>query len=72
MLTTQTYMGKWWQFMKRYRYACMDTGYVSQNIYLYCAAYKLRTVAVGMIKKRQIKKYLHLTCAQPMLCMPVG
>lgn len=62
---------KWWQFMKRYRYACMDTGYVSQNIYLYCAAYKLRTVAVGMIKKRQIKKYLHLTSAQPMLCMPV-
>lgn len=63
---------KWWQFVKRFRYACIDTGYVSQNIYLYCAAYKLRTVAVGMIKKKQIKRYLHLKYAQPMLCMPIG
>lgn len=63
---------KWWQFIKRYRYACIDTGYVSQNIYLYCAAYKLRTVAVGMIKKKRIKRYLHLKYAQPMLCMPIG
>ncbi len=63
---------KWWQFVKRFRYACIDTGYVSQNIYLYCAAYKLRTVAVGMIKRAQIKKYLHLKHAQPMLCMPIG
>lgn len=63
---------KWWQFVKRFRYACIDTGYVSQNIYLYCAAYKLRTVAIGMIKKKQIKRYLHLKYAQPMLCMPIG
>lgn len=63
---------KWWNFVKRYRYACIDTGYVSQNIYLYCAANKLHTVAVGMIKHREIKQLLNLRNARPILCMPVG
>ena len=53
-------------------YSAMDTGYVSQNIYLYCAARKLATVACGMINRSEIGEFLCLQNAKVMLVHPVG
>ena len=53
-------------------YSAMDTGYVSQNIYLYCAARKLATVACGMINRSEIGEFLCLQNAKVMLVHTVG
>lgn len=51
----------------------MDAGYVSQNIYLYCTAANLATVARGTMDKTAIQQALQLTDKQiPMLNHPVG
>ena len=51
----------------------MDAGYVSQNIYLYCTAANLATVARGTMDKAAIQQALQLTDKQiPMLNHPVG
>ena len=57
---------------KRKRYSCVDAGYVSQNIYLYCAAAKLSTVACGKINHELIKKLIGLNKGDVILCHPVG
>ena len=46
----------------RDRYAAIDAGYVSQNIYLYCASANMGTVAVGGVadKADEIRKFLKL------------
>ena len=59
-----------WQ--KKKRYSCIDAGYVSQNIYLYCAAAKLSTVACGLINRKLIAKVLGLTNCDVILCHPIG
>lgn len=59
-----------WQ--KKKRYSCIDAGYVSQNIYLYCAAAKLSTVACGKINRKLIAKILGITNCDVMLCHPIG
>lgn len=59
-----------WQ--KKKRYSCIDAGYVSQNIYLYCAAAKLSTVACGLINRKLIAKILGLTNCDVILCHPIG
>lgn len=53
-------------------YAAVDCGYISQNIYLYCASAKLATVACGGIKRDHIEKLLGLKNARPLLAHPVG
>lgn len=53
-------------------YSSMDTGYVSENIYLFCAANGLATFACGLIDREKIKELLGLTNARVMLVHPIG
>ena len=42
-----------WEF-----YGAIDAGYISQNIYLYCAAENMATVAMGAIERKEIQNLL--------------
>ena len=53
-------------------YAAVDAGYISQNIYLFCAATKLNTVACGGINRDEIHKILKITNGRAMLAHPIG
>ena len=53
-------------------YAAVDCGYVSQNIYLACAACNLGTVACGAINRDKIASLLKIKNGKPMLAHPVG
>lgn len=53
-------------------YAAVDAGYVSQNIYLYCAAADLATVACGGIDRDTIHKILGIKNGKAILAHPVG
>lgn len=54
-------------------YNTLDAGYISQNIYLYCASENLATVAVGMVNRDQVASLLHFTNRkQIILAHPVG
>ena len=55
------------------RYGAMDAGYVSQDIYLACAAMGMKTVARAMMDQEAVKKALHLQAGDyPMLNHPIG
>lgn len=41
-------------------YSAADTGFISQNVYLYCASEKLATVVRGSIDKQTLAKAMHL------------
>jgi SagB-type dehydrogenase family enzyme len=64
-------MGKYDE-KKRAFYAGTDTGYVSQNIYLFCASEGLATTACGLIDRRRLHQLLMLDDAKAMLSHPVG
>lgn len=53
-------------------YSSMDAGYVSENIYLHCAANGLATCACGLIDRERITKILGVTNAKVMLVHPIG
>lgn len=53
-------------------YAAVDCGYVSQNIYLFCASAKLGTVACGGIERDHLHKLLGITSGKALLAHPVG
>ena len=54
-------------------FACMDAGYVSGNIGLYCAAAKLATVPRASMDKAALTKALKLTDSQILILNnPVG
>lgn len=54
-------------------YAATDTGYVSQNVYLFCASEGLATVVLGSIDRNAITEALKLRPDQkPVLSQPVG
>lgn len=53
-------------------YAATDCGYISQDIYLYCSAAELATVACGGIDREAIHKLLHIKNGRAMLAHPVG
>ncbi|MBF0253054.1 MAG: nitroreductase family protein [Candidatus Omnitrophica bacterium] len=54
-------------------YSAVDTGYISQNVYLFCAAEGLSTVVLGWVDKENLSKTLGLTAAQHIiLSQPVG
>ena len=53
-------------------YAAVDCGYVSQNIYLFCASAKLATVACGAINREKIEKLLNVKNGKALLAHPVG
>lgn len=53
-------------------YLSMDAGYVSENIYLHCAANGLATCACGLINRDQIAKWIGLPNIRVMLVHPIG
>jgi SagB-type dehydrogenase family enzyme len=54
-------------------YAAMDTGYISQNVYLYCASAGLVTVARGWFDQEALAKAMNLKDGQKiMLAQTVG
>lgn len=54
-------------------YSAVDTGYISQNVYLYCASAGLSTVALGWVDKEELAKALRLRPDQRIiLTQPVG
>ena len=40
--------------------AWVDTGYISQNVYLYCAAANLGTVALSLVDREKLQKLMKL------------
>ena len=54
-------------------YGAVDTGFISQNVYLYCASQDLATVVLGWVDKLDLKKAMDLRQAQRIiLTQPVG
>lgn len=53
-------------------YAAVDCGYVSQNIYLFCASANLGTVACGGINREEIAQILKIKNGSALLAHPVG
>ena len=54
-------------------YAATDTGFVSQNVYLYCASEGLTTVVIGMVDKPALAAKMKLRPEQKVvLTQPVG
>ncbi len=45
---------------KKQTYSYVDTGFISQNIYLFCASEGLSTVVLGMINRDKISEILEL------------
>lgn len=52
-------------------YGATDAGFVSQNVYLYCAANNLNTVVMGAIDRQKIMDILKMN-GKPVLAQPVG
>ena len=54
-------------------YPAVDTGFISQNVYLYCASEGLATVVRGMLDKEALAKAMNLSINQKvMLAQTVG
>jgi len=54
-------------------YSATDTGFISQNVYLYCASEGLATVVIGMVDKPRLQEKMKLRPAQHViLTQPVG
>lgn len=54
-------------------YSAVDTGFVSQNVYLFCASEGLATVVLGMVDKPALAKIMGLKDKQKIiLTQPVG
>lgn len=54
-------------------YAGVDTGYISQNVYLFCASENLHTVVLGLVDKEALQTAMKLKPSQHViLTQPVG
>jgi SagB-type dehydrogenase family enzyme len=54
-------------------YSATDTGFISQNVYLYCASAGLNTVVLGWVDKKKLHKAMGLQSTQHViLTQPVG
>ena len=53
-------------------YAAVDCGFISQNVYLYCASEQLATVILGNFSKEAATRVLGLRNDKPMFAQPVG
>ncbi|MEJ2744168.1 MAG: nitroreductase family protein, partial [bacterium] len=54
-------------------YSAADTGFISQNVYLYCASEGLATVVLGWVDKPALAKAMKLRDDQKIiLTQPVG
>ena len=50
-----------------------DTGFISQNVYLYCAAAKLNTVVLGLVNREKLHKIMGLKeCERVVYTQVVG
>ena len=52
-------------------YGATDAGFVSQNVYLYCAANKLNTVVMCAIDRTRIMEFMKVN-GKPVLAQPIG
>lgn len=65
-------MGSIAKDMKEF-YSATDTGYISQNVYLFCASNGLSTVVLGWVDKEALSKTMQLKPEQKIiLTQPVG
>jgi len=53
-------------------YSATDTGFVSQNVYLYCASEGLATVVLGQVNRPVVTELLNITNGKVILGQPVG
>ena len=53
-------------------YSATDVGFVSQNVYLYCASSNLSTVVCGMFNKEMLQKVLNVKNGKILLVQPIG
>ncbi len=53
-------------------YGATDSGYISQNVYLFCAANDLKTCVCGNIDREEIAKFINLKNGYVTLTQPVG
>lgn len=53
-------------------YAAVDAGYISQDIYLWCASAGFGTVACGAINRDNLNLLLNITNGKAILAHPVG
>jgi SagB-type dehydrogenase family enzyme len=53
-------------------YAAIDCGFISQNVYLYCASERLATVILGTFSKEAVIKVLGLKNDKVLFVQPVG
>ena len=54
-------------------YSATDTGFISQNVYLFCASEGLATVVLGLVDKPALAKKMGLRSDQKfILTQPVG
>lgn len=50
-----------------------EAGYISQNIYLYCAAANLSTTVIGLINREQLEKVMNLSeCEKVIFSQAIG
>jgi len=64
-------MGRYDDASKEF-YSATDTGFIGQNVYLYCASEGLATVIIGQVNRPAIVKLLDLENAKVTLGQPVG
>jgi len=54
-------------------FSAVDLGYISQNVYLWCASEGLATIILGQVDKPKVKEVLMLKLNQQViLTQPVG
>jgi nitroreductase len=54
-------------------YSATDTGYISQNVYLFCASAGLHTVVLGSVDREALQTAMKLKPTQHViLTQPVG
>jgi nitroreductase len=54
-------------------YSAADTGFISQNVYLFCASEGLNTAVLGWVEKEALHKAMKLKASQNIiLTQPVG
>jgi nitroreductase len=52
---------------KKEFFAAADCGFISQNVYLFCASEGLGTVVRGMFDEEKLKKKMNLTATQKII-----
>ena len=64
-------MGRYDEAAKEF-YSGTDTGFIGQNVYLYCASEGLATVVIGQVNRSAVVELLGLENAKVTLGQPVG